>query len=46
MLTFAESDKPRQEWSTIPDSEKPQEYIFIVDLDGHFLYASQYPEIV
>ncbi|WP_213155475.1 tetratricopeptide repeat protein [Neochlamydia sp. AcF65] len=28
-----------QEWKTIPQKERPQEYIFIVDLGGHFVYA-------
>ncbi|MGZ3634160.1 MAG: hypothetical protein ACXWM7_07875, partial [Parachlamydiaceae bacterium] len=39
MLTFTEKNKDRQEWKTIPESEKPKEYITIVDLGGHFVYA-------
>nr|WP_166158320.1 tetratricopeptide repeat protein [Neochlamydia sp. AcF84]NGY95976.1 hypothetical protein [Neochlamydia sp. AcF84] len=31
-----------QEWKTIPQKERPKEYIFIVDLGGHFGYAQQH----
>ena len=37
MLTFSEKDKDRQKWKKV--SKKPEEYIFIVDLGGHFVYA-------
>ncbi|BBI18315.1 tetratricopeptide repeat protein [Neochlamydia sp. S13] len=30
-----------QEWETIPQEERPQDYIFIVDLGGHFIYAQK-----
>jgi tetratricopeptide (TPR) repeat protein len=30
-----------QEWETIPQEERRQEYIFIVDLGGHFIYAQK-----
>jgi hypothetical protein len=39
MLTFADQGKERQEWGTIPTGELPKEYIFIVDLGGHFVFA-------
>jgi tetratricopeptide (TPR) repeat protein len=31
----------RQEWASIPKEHRPQEYIFIIDLGGHFLYAKK-----
>ncbi|KIC75205.1 hypothetical protein DB42_AK00050 [Neochlamydia sp. EPS4] len=31
-----------QEWKTIPQKERPKEYIFIVDLGGHFVYAQKH----
>ncbi|MBS4164988.1 hypothetical protein NEOC65_000034 [Neochlamydia sp. AcF65] len=37
---LAEGDRS-QEWETIPQKERPQEYIFIVDLGGHFIYAQK-----
>ncbi|MBS4171554.1 tetratricopeptide repeat protein [Neochlamydia sp. AcF95] len=37
---LAEDDRS-QEWETIPQEERPQEYIFIVDLGGHFIYAQK-----
>nr|WP_166158012.1 tetratricopeptide repeat protein [Neochlamydia sp. AcF84]NGY95860.1 hypothetical protein [Neochlamydia sp. AcF84] len=30
-----------QEWGTIPDKERSKEYIFIIDLEGHFIYAQK-----
>jgi hypothetical protein len=30
-----------QEWGTIPEEERPKEYILIVDLGGHFIYAQK-----
>jgi O-acetyl-ADP-ribose deacetylase (regulator of RNase III) len=41
MLTFSEQARGYQEWNTIPDEEKPDEdeYIFVIDLGGHFLFA-------
>ncbi|KIC76748.1 hypothetical protein DB41_EO00010, partial [Neochlamydia sp. TUME1] len=30
-----------QEWETIPQEERRQDYIFIVDLGGHFIYAQK-----
>ncbi|KIC76579.1 hypothetical protein DB41_FK00010, partial [Neochlamydia sp. TUME1] len=30
-----------QEWGTIPGEERPKEYIFIIDLGGHFIYAQK-----
>ncbi len=39
MLTFAEMGKPKQEWGSISQGEKPAKYILIVDLGGHFIYA-------
>ncbi|KIC76765.1 hypothetical protein DB41_EO00180, partial [Neochlamydia sp. TUME1] len=30
-----------QEWKTIPQEKRPQDYIFIVDLGGHFIYAQK-----
>ncbi|MBS4166165.1 Uncharacterized protein NEOC65_001245, partial [Neochlamydia sp. AcF65] len=30
-----------REWETIPPEERPQKYIFIVDLGGHFIYAQK-----
>jgi hypothetical protein len=41
MLIFSETDKDNQEWKTIPENEKPGEYIFIVDIGGHFLWAKR-----
>ncbi|KIC73152.1 hypothetical protein DB41_JQ00030 [Neochlamydia sp. TUME1] len=42
-LIFSEQDLSEenrsQEWKTIPQKERPKEYIFIVDLGGHFVYA-------
>ncbi|MBS4165001.1 Uncharacterized protein NEOC65_000047, partial [Neochlamydia sp. AcF65] len=34
-------DNRSQEWESIPQEERPQEYIFIVDLGGHFIYAQK-----
>ncbi|WP_213150951.1 tetratricopeptide repeat protein [Neochlamydia sp. AcF95] len=31
-----------QEWKTIPQKERLKEYIFIVDLGGHFAYAQKH----
>ena len=39
MLTFAEKNKSRQKWKKVPEPEKLKQYIFIVDLGGHFVYA-------
>jgi tetratricopeptide (TPR) repeat protein len=39
MLTFPESHKPQQTWETLAEKEKPEEYIMIVDLGGHFVFA-------
>ena len=44
MLTFSEADKSKQEWKTIAKEDKPREYIFIVDLGGHFLFAKKSTE--
>ncbi|KIC71275.1 hypothetical protein DB41_BR00010, partial [Neochlamydia sp. TUME1] len=46
MLIFSKvgltSKKVRsREWETIPQEERPQEYILIVDLGGHFIYAQK-----
>nr|WP_166155568.1 tetratricopeptide repeat protein [Neochlamydia sp. AcF84]NGY94977.1 hypothetical protein [Neochlamydia sp. AcF84] len=30
-----------QEWKTIPEEKKPEEYVLIVDLGGHFVYAQK-----
>ncbi|BBI17272.1 tetratricopeptide repeat protein [Neochlamydia sp. S13] len=30
-----------QEWKTIPEEEKLKEYVLIVDLGGHFIYAQK-----
>lgn len=30
-----------QNWDDIPDEKKPQEFILIVDLEGHFVYAQK-----
>ncbi|MBS4169972.1 tetratricopeptide repeat protein [Neochlamydia sp. AcF95] len=35
------ADETAQEWGTIPDEERPKEYILIVDLGGHFIYAQK-----
>ena len=40
MLVFPEKVQFEQEWKTLDDSEKPEEYIFIVDLGDHFLCAN------
>ena len=39
MLTFSENGKEQQEWDTI--AMKPNEYILIVDLGGHFITAQK-----
>jgi tetratricopeptide (TPR) repeat protein/predicted nucleotidyltransferase len=45
MLIFPKAglaeDNRSQEWETIPQEERPQEYIFIVDLGGHFIHAQK-----
>ncbi|BBI18266.1 tetratricopeptide repeat protein [Neochlamydia sp. S13] len=45
-LIFSEQGLPEgnrsQEWKAIPQKERPNEYIFIVDLGGHFLYAQKH----
>jgi tetratricopeptide (TPR) repeat protein len=38
--SLSEEDRS-QEWKAIPQEERPQEYIFIVDLGGHFIYAQK-----
>ena len=40
MLTFPDTTQPQQDWEDINQEERPQEYIFIVDLGGHFIYAT------
>ena len=40
MLTFTESQRPSQNWHEIEEGEKPEEFILIVDLGGHFIYAA------
>lgn len=44
MVTFINQDKEPQSWDSIPEPEKPKinEYIFIVDLGGHFIFARPY----
>lgn len=37
MLTLPQRDTPNQEWTTV--AHPPPEYIFIIDLGGHFIYA-------
>ncbi|MBS4169509.1 FxSxx-COOH system tetratricopeptide repeat protein [Neochlamydia sp. AcF95] len=39
--TYLAEDDRSQEWETIPQEERRQEYIFIVDLGGHFIYAQK-----
>ncbi|MBS0648004.1 MAG: NACHT domain-containing protein [Verrucomicrobia bacterium] len=41
MLTFTDGRRPRQEWDTIPELEKPSECITIADVGGHFLYTQK-----
>jgi hypothetical protein len=38
-LTFPDKECPTQDWETLQESEKPEEYVLIVDLGGHFIYA-------
>ena len=39
MLTFPEYNRDKQSWDTLTREEAPKEYIFIVDLGGHFIYV-------
>ncbi|MGH2613041.1 MAG: hypothetical protein ACRDFB_08355, partial [Rhabdochlamydiaceae bacterium] len=39
MLTFSQYNKDREEWNKIHETDRPSEYIFIVDLGGHFIHA-------
>lgn len=39
MLTFSKLNKAIEEWDKIPEIDRPTEYIFIVDLGGHFVHA-------
>lgn len=41
ILTFTEKNNKDQEWKTIPDIKKPYEYVFIVDLGGHYISAKK-----
>ncbi len=36
---LSEKNRARQDWNTIDDYERPREYILIVDIGNHFLYA-------
>jgi hypothetical protein len=39
MLVFPKKDRDAEDWDLIDDSEKPKEFILIVDLGGHFVTA-------
>ncbi|MBA3237953.1 MAG: hypothetical protein H0T62_06325 [Parachlamydiaceae bacterium] len=39
MLTWPLKDKDSEEWGKIDELERPRDYIFIVDLGGHFICA-------
>lgn len=39
-LIFSNKDVPEQEWQSIPEPERPEEFILIIDLGGHFIYAA------
>jgi len=39
MLAHPDKTKDPQVWDTIHESERPEEYILIVDLGGHFVFA-------
>lgn len=39
MLTFSEKNREQQDWNMIDENERPNEYILIIDIGGHFLYA-------
>lgn len=41
MLTFANANIERQDWDSIQPNDKPQVYIFIIDLERHFVFASK-----
>jgi hypothetical protein len=41
MLIFPAHSKENQQWATFAAHEKPTEYIFIVDVGGHFLWAKK-----
>lgn len=40
-LSFPE-DRENEDWNSIPHSDKPREFIVIVDLGGHFVYAQPF----
>ncbi|MBS4166818.1 hypothetical protein NEOC65_001915 [Neochlamydia sp. AcF65] len=44
-LIFSDASSPEDsrssEWETIPQEERPTEYILIVDLGGHFIHAQK-----
>src|SRR3990167_4911617 len=42
MLIFSELDKLYQEWNDIQEKDKPKEYVIIVDIGGHFIYAEPF----
>lgn len=40
LLFFSERGRAAQEWETLEAEEKTNEYISIIDIGGHFLYAA------
>ena len=41
MVTFPNNVGQEQEWETVGESDKPSEFILIVDLGGHFIAAQK-----
>ncbi|MBP7074871.1 MAG: hypothetical protein KBA81_05745, partial [Rhabdochlamydiaceae bacterium] len=39
VIIFPDVQKPSKQWGSLTETEKPDEYIFIVDLGGHFIWA-------
>ncbi|SPJ31793.1 F-box protein [Candidatus Protochlamydia amoebophila] len=41
MLVFPNSGRSNQVWKSLTSEEKPQAYVLIIDLEGHFIYAKK-----
>lgn len=41
MLSFPNKKEDPQEWNEIPTDKKPNDFIFIIDLGGHFIFAEK-----
>lgn len=44
MLTFPERNRESQLWSSLSEEERPKNFLLIVDLGGHFVYAEPLKE--